>query len=145
MRSVIFILAGAVLLMIATFLFAMVFLDGAMQEPAFRLVIGCTLVGGFLGLLVAALTRPSGIRRTQLILRGAVAGLLAGLVYGVIGLEEAACFDTGFCGWVFLGRLFVPPWIPIALWAAFGGFVGAFLAWTAARLARGWKPTPASV
>jgi hypothetical protein len=130
-RSVIFTLAGAVLLMIATFSYGMVFLDGAMQEPAFRLVIGGTPLGGFLGLLVAAMTRPSRTRRTTLILLGAVGGILVGLVYGVVGLEEAACgpgFDGGFCGWVFLGRLFLYPWMPVALWTVFGGFVGALLA-----------------
>jgi hypothetical protein len=125
MRSAIFTLVGAILLATATFPYGMVFLDGATQEPAFRFVIGGTLVGGFLGLLVAALTRPSGTQRTPLIILGAVGGLLAGLAYGVIALEEArepGC-DTGFCGWVFLGRLFQYPWMPIALWTVFGGFV----------------------
>lgn len=136
-RSAIFTLAGAVLLMIATFSYEMVFLDGEMQESALRFVIGGTLIGGFLGLLVAAMTRPSGTRRTPLILLGAVGGLLAGLVYGVIALECPAGSDTGGCGWVFLGRLFLYPWMPIALWTVFGGIVGAFLGWTAARIARG--------
>jgi hypothetical protein len=143
-RSAIFTLTGAVLLMIATFSYGMVFLDGAMQQSAFQLVIGGTLVGGFLGFLVAELTRPSGIRRTRLTVLGAVGGLLAGLVYGVIALECPPGSDTGACGWVFLGRLFQYPWMPIALWAVFGGFVGAFLGWTSARLARRWKPAPAA-
>jgi hypothetical protein len=130
MRSAILTLVGAILLSTATLLYGMVFLDGAVQEPAFFLVIGSTLVGGFLGLLVAELTRPSGIRRTQLGLLGAVGGLLAGLDYGVISLEEgceAGFIDPGPCGWVFLGRLFLRPGTPIALWAIFGGFVGALL------------------
>jgi hypothetical protein len=137
MRSAIFTLVGAVLLATVTFAYGMVVLDGAMQEPAFRMVIGGTVVGGFLGLLVAALTRPPGTRRTPLILLGAVGGLLAGLVYGVVGLEEAACgpgFDHGFCGWAFLGRQFKYFWMPIALWTVFGGVLGAVLAWIAARL-----------
>lgn len=140
MRSAIFILVGAVFLMAATFFYGFVFLAGAMQEPAFRLVIGGTLVGGVLGLLVAAMTRPSGTGQTQLILTGAVGGLLAGLVYGVVGLEEAACgpgFGHAFCGWVFLGRLFMYPWMPIALWSVFGGVAGALLGSIAARFARG--------
>jgi len=119
--------------MIATFFYGMVFLDGAMREPAFRLAISGTLVGGFLGLLIAAMTRPSGTRRTPLIVLGAVGGLLAGLVYGVVGLEEGACGDTGSCGWVFLGRVFGYPWMPIALWTVLGGVFGAMLAWIAAR------------
>jgi RsiW-degrading membrane proteinase PrsW (M82 family) len=134
MRSAIFTLVGAILLSTATLLYGMVFLDGAVQEPAFFLVIGSTLVGGFLGLLVAELTRPSGIRRTQLILLGAVGGLLAGLAYGVIALEEGCepgFIDPGPCGWVFLGRLFLRPWTPIALWTVFGGFVGALLGFVA--------------
>jgi hypothetical protein len=142
MRSAIFTLVGAVLLATATLAYGMVFLDGAMQEPAFRLVIGGTLGGGFLGLLVAAMTRPSGIRRTQLIILGAVGGLLAGLAYGVIGNEEAHGCDTGFCGWVFLGRLFEYVWMPIALWTVFGGFVGALLAWIAARLTHEKRAAP---
>jgi hypothetical protein len=140
MRSAISTLVGAVLLAIATFFYGMVFLVGATQEPAFRLVIGGTLLGGFLGLLVAAMTRPSGTRRTPLIILGAVAGVLAGLVYGVIALEEACesgGIDLGPCGWVFLGGSFRYPWMPIALWTVFGGFVGAFLGWIAAWLTRG--------
>jgi hypothetical protein len=144
MLSAIFTLAGAVLLMIATFSYAMVFLDGAIQESAFRLVIGGTLVGGFLGLLVAELTRPSGTRPTRLIVFGIVGGLLGGLVYGVIGLQEGCepGSDTGGgCGWVFLGRSFALPWMPIALWIVFGGFVGALLGWTTALLVRGRERT----
>jgi RsiW-degrading membrane proteinase PrsW (M82 family) len=127
MRSAIFTLVGAIVVSTAALLYGMVFLDAAMQEPAFFLVIGSTLAGGFLGLLVAELTRRSGARRIPLFLLGTVGGLLAGLVYGVIGLEEGACFDTGSCGWVFLGRLFQYPWMPIALWTVFGGFVGTLL------------------
>jgi hypothetical protein len=94
------------------------------------LVIGGTVVGGFVGLLVAELTRPSGARRKRLVLLGAVGGLVAGLAYGMIGLEEGCkpgFIGPGPCGWVFLGRLFLRPWTPIALWTVFGGFVGAFL------------------
>ena len=130
--------------MIATFSYGMVFLDGTMQESAFRLVIGGTVVGGFLGLLVAELTRPSGARRTRLIVFGAVAGLLGGLVHGVIALEEGCepgSLDPGPCGWVFLGNLFQRFWTPIALWTVFGGFVGAFLGWTTALLVRGRERT----
>lgn len=130
MRSAIFTLVGAILVSTATLLYGLVFFDGAMQEPAFFLVIGGTLVGGFLSLLVAELTRPPGIRRTQLILLGAVGGVLAGLAYGVIALEEGCepgLPDPDPCGWVFLGGLFFRPWTPIALWTVFGGFVGAFL------------------
>jgi H+/Cl- antiporter ClcA len=136
MRSAIFTLVGAILLATATLAYGMVFLDGAMQEPAFRMVIGGTVVGGFLGLLVAALTRSPGTRRTPLIFLGAVGGLLAGLVYGVIALEEGCepGSDTGCYGWVFLGSLFRRPWMPIALWTVLGGVLGAMFAWIAARL-----------
>lgn len=128
-RSAIFTLAGAVLLMIASFSYAMIFLDGAMHQSAFRLVIGGTVVGGFLGPLIAELTRPSGTRRTRLIILGAVGGLLAGLVYGVIALQEGCepGSATSCGGWVFLGSLFRRPWTPIALWTLFGGSVGALL------------------
>jgi len=135
MRSAIFTLIGAFLLATATFLYGMVFLGGAVQRHAFLVGVGGTLAGGYLGLLVAALTRPSGVRRTQLILRGAIAGLLAGLVYGVVGLGESCgsgIIDKGFCGLAFLGRLSGPPWIPIALWTLLGGVLGAVLAWIAA-------------
>jgi hypothetical protein len=145
MRSAIFTLVGAVLLMIATLFYGYVFLDGAMQEPAFRLVIGGTVVGGFLGLLVAELTRPSGARLRRLILLGAVGGLVAGLAYGMIGLEEGCepgFIDPGPCGWVFLGSLFRRPWAPIALWTVFGGFLGALLAWIAARLTEKKRAAP---
>jgi hypothetical protein len=137
MRSAIFTLVGATLLSTATFFYGLVFLDGATREPAFRLVIGATVVGGFLGLLVAALTRPSGTRRTPLIFLGAVGGLLAGLVYGWIALEEACepgFIDPGPCGWVFLGGLFRYFWTPIAMWTVLGGVLGAMLVWIAARL-----------
>jgi hypothetical protein len=132
-RSAIFTLVGAVLLMIATFSYAIVFLDGAMHQSAFRLVIGGTVVGGSLGLLVAELTRPSGTRRTGLIILGAVGGLLAGLVYGVIALEEGCepGSATSCDGWVFLGSLFRRPWTPAALWTVFGGSVGALLGFVA--------------
>lgn len=146
MRSAIFTLVGAILVSTATLLYGLVFFDGAMQEPAFLLVIGSTLAGGFLGLLVAELTRPSGTRRTRLIVLGAVGGLLAGLAYGVIGLHcPPSGSDTGACGWVFLGRLSRYFWMPVALWTVFGGVLGALLAWIAARLARGRVPKPASV
>jgi RsiW-degrading membrane proteinase PrsW (M82 family) len=147
MRSAIFTLVGAILVSTAALLYGMVFLDGAMQEPAFFLVIGSTVLGGFLGLLIAALTRPSRTRPAQLILLGAVGGLLAGLAYGVVALEEACepgGIDPGPCGWLFLGRLFQYPWMPIALWAVLGGVVGTFLGWTAARLPRGRMPKPAA-
>jgi RsiW-degrading membrane proteinase PrsW (M82 family) len=147
MRSAIFTLAGAILVSTATLLYGMVFLDGAMQEPAFFLVIGSTLVGGFLGFLVTELTRLPGTRPIQLNLLGAVGGLLAGLAYGVIALEEGCepgFIDPGPCGWVFLGRFFVRPWTPIALWTVSGGMVGAFLGWTAARVARRRMPKPVS-
>jgi len=140
MRSAIFILAGALLLTIAAFLYGFAFLDGAMQQPAFRVVVTGTLIGAFLGLLVAAITRPSGTRRTPLILLGAFGGVLAGLVYGWISLIMDGCersSDIECAGWVFLGSWFRYPWMPIALWTVFGGVVGAFLGWTAARLARG--------
>jgi hypothetical protein len=138
MRSAIFTLVGAILLSTATSVYGMVFLDGAVQEPAFFLVIGGTVLGGFLGLLVAALTRPSGTRPTQLILLGAVGGLLAGLAYGVIALQEGCepdFIDPGPCGWVFLGGLFRRPWMPITLWTVLGSVLGAMFAWIAARLA----------
>jgi hypothetical protein len=137
MRSAIFILAGALLLTIAAFLYGFAFLDGAMQQPAFRVVVTGTLIGAFLGLLVAAITRPSGTRRTPLIFLGAVGGLLAGLVYGWIALEEACepgFIDPGPCGWVFLGGLFRYFWTPIAMWTVLGGVLGAMLVWIAARL-----------
>ena len=130
MRSAVFTLAGAVLLMFATLSYGLVLFDGATQESASGLVIGGTVVGGFLGLLLAGLTRSSGPRRIPLILLGAFGGLLAGLVYGVIVLEEGCepgSLDPGPCGWVFLGSLFRRPWTPVALWTAFGGFVGALL------------------
>lgn len=132
-RSAIFTLVGAVLLMIATFSYSMIFMDGAMHESAFRLVVEGTVVGGFLGLLLAELTRPSGTRRTRLIILGAVGGLLAGLVYGVIALEEGCepGSDTGCHGWVFLGSVFGHPWTPIALWTVLGGSVGALLGFVA--------------
>jgi hypothetical protein len=137
-RSAIFTLAGAVPLMIATFSYAMIFLDGPMEESAFRLVIGGSVVGGFLGLLVAELTRPSGTRRTRLAIL-TVGGLLAGLVYGVIALEEV-CEPgphVGCYGWVFLGSLFRRFWAPIALWIVFGASIGALLGYVAGfRLAR---------
>jgi hypothetical protein len=128
-RSAIFTLAGAALLMIATFSYGFVFMDRATQESAFRLVIGGTVVGGFLGLLVAELTRSSGPRRIPLILLGAVGGLLAGLVYGVVALEEGCQPSSvkAVACWVFVGRLFRYPWMPIALWTVFGGFIGALV------------------
>ena len=130
MRSTIFTLAGAVLLMFASLSYGFVFFDGATQESAFGLVIGGTVVGGFLGLLLAELTRSSGARRIPLILLGVVGGLLAGLVYGVIALEEGCepgSPDPGPCGWVFLGSLFRRFWTPIALWTFLGALVGALL------------------
>lgn len=75
---------------VATLSYGLVLFDGATQESALGLVIGGTVVGGFLGLLVAELTRSSGARSIPLIPLGAFGGLLAGLVYGVIALEEAA-------------------------------------------------------
>jgi hypothetical protein len=128
-RSAIFTVAGAVLLMFATLSYGLVFFDGATQESAYGLVIGGTVVGGFLGLLLAELTRSSGARRIPLILLGAVGGLLAGLVYGVIALEEGcepSSVEAVPC-WVFLGRLYGYPWMPIVLWTVFGGFVGGLL------------------
>lgn len=83
MRSAIVTLAGAVLLMFATLSYGLVFFEGATQKSAYGLVIGGTVVGGLLGLLLAELTRSSGPRRIPLILLGAAGGLLAGLVYGV--------------------------------------------------------------
>lgn len=120
--------------MIATFSYGFVFLDGATQESAFRLVIGGTVSGGFLGLLVAELARPSGARRTRLILLGVVGGLISGLVYGVIALEEGCepgSPDPGPCGWMFLGTLFRRHWTPVALWTVLGGSVGALLGFVA--------------
>ena len=60
MRSAIFTLAGAVLLMFATLSYGLVLFGGATKESAFGLVIGGTVVGGFLGLLVAEQTRRPG-------------------------------------------------------------------------------------
>lgn len=108
-----------------------------MRELAVRSLLVGGSVGASLGLLVAALTRASGTRPTQLILLGAVGGLLAGLAYGVMALEDACepgFIDPGPCGWVFLGRLFGRPWTPITLWSVSGGVLGALLAWIAARL-----------
>src|SRR5919108_935484 len=108
MRSAIFVLVGAILFAAATFFFGMVLFenwDSGMHELAYRLVFGGTLVGAFIGLLVAALTRPAVPRPARLMILGGVAGLLAGLVYGVISLEcPTLGSDTGECGWVFLGR-----------------------------------------
>lgn len=128
-RSAIFTLAGAVLLMFAALSYGLVFIDGATQESAFGLVIGGTVVGGFLGLLLPELTRSSGARRIPLILLGAVGGLLAGFVYGVLTLEvgcEPSSVKAVAC-WMFLGRVFRYPWMPIALWTVFGGVMGALV------------------
>jgi hypothetical protein len=141
-RTWIFVLVGEILIGFASFLFAMTRdPDGwnglTMRELAVRSLLVGGSVGAGLGLLVAALTRPSVTRPTQLILLGAVSGLLAGLAYGVMALEDACepgFIDPGPCGWVFLGLLFRRPWTPIALWAVFGGGLGAMLAWIATRL-----------
>jgi hypothetical protein len=145
MRSAIFLLVGALLLAIATFLYGFVFLDGAMEQPAFRLVVGGTLVGGFIGLLLAALTRPSGARRTSLFLIGALGGLFAGLAFGVISLECPPGSEADCLGWEFLGRGFHYPWMPIALWTVVGGCVGAIIGLIAAGLVREQKSAPVSV
>jgi hypothetical protein len=133
---------GEILIAFASFLFAMTRdPDGwnglTMRELAVRSLLAGGSVGASLGLLVAALTRPSGTRLSQLILLGAVGGLLAGLAYGVMALEDACgpgFIDPGPCGWVFVGLLFRRPWMPIALWTVFGGVLGAMFAWIAARL-----------
>jgi hypothetical protein len=139
-RTWIFVLVGEILIGFASFLFAMTrdpdrWNALTMRQLAVRSILVGGSVGASLGLLVAA--RASGIRPTQLILLGAISGLLAGLAYGTMALEDACepgFIDRGPCGWVFLGRLFRRPWMPIALWTMFGGMLGGMFAWIAARL-----------
>lgn len=139
-RTWIFVLVGEILIGFASFLFAMTrdpdrWNALTMRQLAVRSVLVGGSVGASLGLLVAA--RASAIRPTQLILLGAIGGLLAGLTYGVMALEgacEPGFIDRGPCGWVFLGRLFRRPWMTIALWTMFGGMLGGMFAWIAARL-----------
>ena len=139
-RNWIFVLVGEILIGFASLLFAVTRdPDGwnalTMRQVAVRSILLGGSVGASLGLLVAA--RASGTRPTQLILLGAVGGLLAGLAYGTMALEDACepgFIDRGPCGWVFLGRLFRRPWMPIALWTMFGGMLGGMFAWIAARL-----------
>ena len=147
-RSAIFVLVGAIVGATATFFFGMIVFenwDGGMHELAYRLVFGGMLVGAFVGLLAAALTRPAVPRRVRLVVLGIVGGLLAGLVYGVVSQAQASCgADDGSCGWAFLGRQFQDPWMPIALWTVFGAVTGAVLSWAAASLVRERTSTPAS-
>jgi hypothetical protein len=112
-RTPIFVLVGAILTGVATFLYALTRdPDGwyglTMKELAIWSIVLGTSAGALLGLVVAWVTLPSVRRRTRFLILGAMCGVLVGLVYGfsleelsVKGSLKVASPQSSFFGWEF--------------------------------------------
>lgn len=140
--------AGAVLVGTATILGWILFRRYGLFElrlPELTLwsVIVGTMTVAFLGLVFVQMTGPSVTRRTAFILFGvfgAVWGLVAGVLYGVLGITEV-CVGGGIdpeCGWSVLGFGLVQGsfWPTFGLVVAIGVTVGAGAGVTIAWLTR---------
>jgi len=99
----------------------------------------------FLALLFAQMTAPSVKPRTALVLFGlfgALCGLIAGVVFGIVGIQEEVCgpedFDALECGWSVFGVGFgeLSPWPLFGLVVALGVILGTVGGVTAAWLTR---------
>jgi hypothetical protein len=100
----------------------------------------------FLALLFAQMTAPSVKPRSAFFLFGlfgAVCGLIAGVVFGIVGIKEEVCgpedFDALECGWSVFGVGFgeLLPWPTFGVVVALGVILGTVGGVTAAWLTRG--------
>jgi hypothetical protein len=149
-RSWVLVAVGVVLVATATILGLFRFrTDGVFEITTRDLTIWSIVVGVqmcvFLVLLRAQIKEPSVGRRAAFLLFGlfgAVCGLIAGVVFGIVGIDEV-CGGGGFdgirCGWSVLGfgsveLLF---WPTFGLVVALGVILGTAGGVTAALLTRG--------
>lgn len=156
-RAWILVVVGVVLVGSATILGLFLFrTEGFFEITLPDLTIWSIVVGlqiaAFLVLLFDRMTAPSVKRRTAFslfALFGAVCGLVAGVVFGIVGIKEEVCgggdFDALECGWSVLGvgsaQLF---WPAFGLVVALGVILGTVGGVTAAWLTRG-KHAPMTV
>ena len=153
-RTWILVAAGSFLVATATILGLILFRKHGFFEltlpelTIWSIVVG-TMTAAFLGLLFVQMRGPTAEGRTRSFLFGlfgAICGLVAGTVYGVLTIEEvclAGGIDLGPCGWSVLGMMLASPWISLALLAAIGVVLGAVTGVSVARLTRGSRaPIP---
>lgn len=136
--------AGVVLVGSATVLGLILFRrHGIFELTLPELTIWLFVVGSmtvaFLGLLFVEMRAPSDKRRRRLFLFGlfgAVCGLIAGVAYGIVGIDEV-CGGDGFeieCSWAVLGwgSVSLSAWPTFGLVVALGVILGAVGGVTAA-------------
>jgi hypothetical protein len=141
--------AGAVLVGTATILGLILFRKyGVFELTLPELTIWSVVVGtmtvAFLGLVFVEMRAPSVRRRTRYFLFGlfgGVCGLIAGVVFGIVGIQVEVCgpgdFDALECGWSVLGVGSAQSfWPALGLVAAIGVAVGAVAGVTTASLTR---------
>jgi hypothetical protein len=150
-RTWVLVVDGVVLVGSATILGLVLFRRyGIFELTLPELTIWSVVVGVqmavFLALLFAQMTAPSVKPRSAFFLFGlfgAVCGLIAGVVFGLVGIQEEVCgpedFDALECGWSVFGVGFVEllPWPLFGLVVALGVILGTVGGVTAAWLRRG--------